>query len=497
MASVINETNGRKRVEFIAPDGKRRRVRLGIVSVKQADEIKRKVEAIVSDMIVGRAHDNDVARWMRDLDGKMLRRIRRVGLFSGDARSDMSLKDFLDKLVKTIAKKASTKTFYGHTIRNLLACFGNGRVVRTITTADGDTFRAFLQDEGLAETTISRRVIAARTIWNHSIRWKLTSENVFTGVRAGQQKNKARQFTVSPDVITDVLNACPDNEWKLIVALSRYGGLRTPSEHRKLRWVDIDWNRPSILVHSPKTEHHQGGECRTIPLFPEILPFLRQQYEDAETGAEFVLSKYRLIANLGTRFKKIIKRAGHKPWPRVFNNLRSSRETELSAEYPMQMVTEWIGNTPETANDHYLQHIDAFFQKATAGPPEKAAHEQAQRVSADVCTKVRQEPAMVSNHSEKSDGCALPQTVALACGSGEIVSSGRYRTRQPSETQRENDDSEIGGARNGACPQPGYLRVFNLIRPRIPRQTIHAAADAVRACVQSLLTPPLAIGGAS
>jgi len=48
-----------------------------------------------------------------------------------------------------------------------------------------------------------------------------------TGVRA----NKSREHFVTREVAEKVLAACPDPEWKRCVALSRYGGLRCPSEH--------------------------------------------------------------------------------------------------------------------------------------------------------------------------------------------------------------------------------------------------------------------------
>jgi hypothetical protein len=35
-----------------------------------------------------------------------------------------------------------------------------------------------------------------------------------------------------------VLEACPNAEWRLIFALSRFGGLRCPSEHLVLTWAD-------------------------------------------------------------------------------------------------------------------------------------------------------------------------------------------------------------------------------------------------------------------
>jgi len=65
-----------------------------------------------------------------------------------------------------------------------------------------------------------------------------------------------------------------------------------------------------------------------------------------------------------TQFGRIIVRAGLEPWPRLFHNLRASRETELAQEYPVHVVTAWLGNTPKIAMKHYLMTTDSDFQKA-------------------------------------------------------------------------------------------------------------------------------------
>ena len=123
-----------------------------------------------------------------------------------------------------------------------------------------------------------------------------------------------------------VLDACPDAEWRVIFALSRYGGLRCPSEHLSLRWSDIQWDRDRMRVPSPKTAHHPGGESRLVPLFSELLPHLREAFEQAPPGAEFVITRCRGGgANLRTTLTKIIRRAGLEPWPKLFHNLRSTR----------------------------------------------------------------------------------------------------------------------------------------------------------------------------
>lgn len=148
----------------------------------------------------------------------------------------------------------------------------------------------------------------------------------------------------------------PDTQWRLIFALSRYGGLRCPSEHLALRWEDVDWDRARMLIRSSKTEHHEGGESRQIPLFPELLPYLRDAFEEAEAGAVYVITKYRdSNCNLRTQLLRIIKRAGLKPWPKLFQNLRATRQTELCERWPEHLVCAWIDNSRPVARKHYLQ----------------------------------------------------------------------------------------------------------------------------------------------
>lgn len=42
----------------------------------------------------------------------------------------------------------------------------------------------------------------------------------------------------------------------------------------------------------------------------------------------------------------------------------ASRETELAENYPIQVVTDWIGNSPEIAMKHYLQTTEEHFARA-------------------------------------------------------------------------------------------------------------------------------------
>src|SRR5436190_2021364 len=57
--------------------------------------------------------------------------------------------------------------------------------------------------------------------------------------------------------------------------------------------------------------------------------------------------------------------AGLERWPRLFHNLRASRQTELSEDFPSHVVCAWLGNSEDIAREHYLKVTDAHFEKAS------------------------------------------------------------------------------------------------------------------------------------
>jgi hypothetical protein len=150
-----------------------------------------------------------------------------------------------------------------------------------------------------------------------------------------------------------------------------------PSEALSLRWTDIDWHQGTILVSVPKLEHLEGHEDRLIPIFSELRPYLQECFDTAEPGSEFVITRNRppvlksgagwANANMRTRFLKILKLAGVKPWPRLWNNLRASREVELCDQYPEHVACLWIGNSRAVAREHYLSITQEHMQRAIEG----------------------------------------------------------------------------------------------------------------------------------
>jgi len=365
MASITNEKNGRRTLQFVDANGKRRSVRLGKITKRDADVIKLRVEKLLSAKIAGHTVDNDTAKWLTILPTAVRNKLSNAGLI--EAGENTILGKFIDEyLALRKDAKASTLVFYGHTRRNLTEFFGPDKLLRDITEGDAEEFRLYLLEQGLGEnSTVRRRCGVAKLFFKFAVRKGLISKNPFDGIKTAVHGNPSKFYFVAADETEKILAACPDAEWRAIVALCRYGGLRCPSEILRLRWSDIEWTQGRMTVWSPKTEHHAGRESRIVPLFPELRTYLEEAYELAEEGAEFVITRYRSAKqNLRTTFGKIIRRAGLNAWPKLFQNLRSSRQTELEDQFPSHVVCSWIGNTESVAKKHYLQVTDAHFEKA-------------------------------------------------------------------------------------------------------------------------------------
>ena len=161
---------------------------------------------------------------------------------------------------KRYLARPATLTVWGHTRRNLIEFFGPDKPLREITKGDAEEWRLSLVAQGLSESTIRKRCGFTKQFFTFAVKQELIPSNPFADLKSGARANPSRFYFVSRDEAEKVLDACPDSQWRLLFALSRYGGLRCPSEHLSLRWGDVDWERGRINVRSPKTEHHAGGE---------------------------------------------------------------------------------------------------------------------------------------------------------------------------------------------------------------------------------------------
>ncbi len=391
MASLSVDADGNRIIQFTNSQRKRKTIRLGKHrSEKSADKIRTKVESLVADAIRGKPHTADVAKWVRQIehrDPDLYDKLAAVDLVSSrDPVGQMTLVALCDRYIseRSADVKWSTLITYRNAKRNLVEKFGADRLIDSITPADADDWRRWLAREkdkdnplaggqGLDRETVRQRCRIAKQIFRDAARRRLIDESPFAEMKGLSAKgNREKDYFVTAADAAKVLKACPDAEWKLVFALARFGGVRCPSEVLRLNWGDVDWRRGRFVVHSPKTEHHDGKESRVVPMFPELRPYIEavwneREFADDEKITDLpVITRWRLAeVNLRTRLHAIIRAAGLEPWPKAFVALRSTRATELREKFPEHVVNAWIGHSQRVAERHYLQVNDAHFEAAT------------------------------------------------------------------------------------------------------------------------------------
>lgn len=363
MASISTDPRGNRTIQFVASDRKRRSIRIGKIDIRTAKEVAAKIEALNVARINGATFGRELTEWLNIVSDALYTKLVSVGLVdSRDAGKPVpTLGDFAAEFVaKRDGLSESTLSSIRVAANRLIEHFGADAPLDCITPGQADDWLVWMKaTKKYATATISRTVKHAKRIFRSAVRLGIIEESPFADLRAKKQTNKARQLFVSQEKADAVLAALPDVEWRLVFALSRYGGLRCPSEMLRLTWQDIDWARDRFRVDSPKT-----GE-RWVPIFAELRPYLTAAFEAAEDGAVRVLTRRRASAQRwGMLLSRILKKAGIERWPKIFHNLRASRQTELTMRFSIGTVCRWLGNSIEVADAHYLTALDAEFEAA-------------------------------------------------------------------------------------------------------------------------------------
>jgi hypothetical protein len=131
----------------------------------------------------------------------------------------------------------------------------------------------------------------------------------------------------------------------------------------------VNWEKGRLTVLAKKTEHHGGSHAvRIVPICPQLRKTLTEGFEQAEPGATFIVPMAgRNGVNLRTHMERIITKAGHKAWPRLFQILRASCETDWVERYPAHAVAKWLGHSPKVAAEHYLMSREHHFEDVVGG----------------------------------------------------------------------------------------------------------------------------------
>ena len=387
MASVCDDGK-RKRIVYVGTDGQRRTIYLRC-DKRTAESIARHVENILASRVSGQPLPRDTASWVSNLSPPLRAKLERHGLLEPKEASSPTLGEWIENYLsrQTHVKPASLLAVKQAT-RNLLDFFGADRHLASITAGHADDFKKWLLSDArsarqpdmprrLASATVGKRLSYACSIFADAVRHEIIARNPFEGVKRPGATNPARQAYVPVEWVERLIREqAPTGEWRLLLAMSRFLGVRVPSEPFSMTWADVDWEHSRLRIPSPKTAGH-GKDSRLVPLLPEVRVHLEAVFDAAPEGSVYVFHQLRQrpamrqaqkgfwqALNLRQQLQRMIERAGLPVWPRLWHQLRASAQTDLASRLPQHVVCSWLGNTQSVAMAHYLQVNDGHFAEA-------------------------------------------------------------------------------------------------------------------------------------
>ena len=269
------------------------------------------------------------------------------------AQLDSSFPTIEDALELYLAVKGQSKgkLFFSHARRNIsyvIACLGS-RPLDCYSSADAATFRQWLTDKKLSNTSLARIFGVVKAVVNFSIKEQgLECKNAFSGVYIPAENNKKR-YSVKGNELKSLQDECVllDDDIRWLVALISDTGMRL-SEAVGLLVDDLvlDSEQPHIkLVLHPHRRLKTGASERTIPLVGCSLWAAKRIKENS--SSKFCFSRYCTEDNCNSNsasaainkwIKKVISSEA------VIHGLRHGfRDRLRAAEAPMDMIDQLGG----------------------------------------------------------------------------------------------------------------------------------------------------------
>ena len=349
---------------------------------RQAEEIKILVENLLDAAATKRRLYPEEEEAVRRLPVDLKKRITEKGLLMGF--QFLSVGEIWERYLDTIQKdpniKKSTVVTYQTASKRFHGYFGPEIEPDDIELSDGSNWRDWLEEEfNLSEASAASTIVRTRTVFSWAQKNGYCQTNIFLEVHKGSTENKHNEFYVPMEWFEKVMTICPDQQWRVYLALMRIGGTRMGEAHA-LTWENVLWNENQVRIISPKTERFQGHDERVIPLFPRLRTELQKLYDGTKTGPVLTtILKDRTQRAVDGQLSTLIRHAGLEVWPRLNHNLRGSRSNEIFSAFPDHVAEYWMGHSQKVAKKHYLHVLTDQYNIAQTFDKEKEQDEKTQQ----------------------------------------------------------------------------------------------------------------------
>ena len=394
MASLSKKISDGKqsfRLVFTA-GGKRRTLYLGGIRESSANKMKGRVEDLVTAAKLTIKLEDASLVWLQTVDLSIVDKLESFGLIvspetkvivedrrNADVDSDqtITLLAFCQWYIKQRKSDCEKSTIRKITasLNQLCDYCREHETIESVNDLDAPmAFRFQLHRQSTkAEATVAKDVKIAKTAFSYGVKAGKIKANPFKNLKAGSDVNLDGAYIVPISDHEKLIDACPNSDWRTILALARLGGLRCPSELSNLKWTDVNWGAGTVRLTSPKTKRYGKAE-RTIPLFKRLEEALGDHFELTGEISEYVITfepLRRRGASLSTRFHRISVAAGVPKIQNPFRNMRLSAANDVSrlpGITPKNMV-DWFGHDMKTALKHYHRTTQQDFDQALAVDP--------------------------------------------------------------------------------------------------------------------------------
>lgn len=361
MASLTYETKTRHgwrlRCYDVHDSRRRHSIWLGEMQPREAEKVKRHVEAILQSHKLDTPMPGETTRWLSSITDSLRKKLAPV---LGSARTVTEAVDaYMEWSERT--NKASTARSSRQTLEAFCDTFGRDQM-RALSS---DSVDRWIDAINVGRNTTARHAknLKSFVAWSRRMGWvddlQLSSSSAIT---AGK-----KEF-IAPARFEELLAEFTDPQERCVLGLARWSGLRVPSELAIVR-SGVDWERKRLTIpDSKRTRRSSRGppQYRVTPIFPELSPFLESVWQQhMEAGPEdYLLPDIVGSGAFVACVRRTCDRIGIK-WPRLFHSLRATRQTELIARFDVHAACEWIGNSPAVASKFYELITDDKWKEAT------------------------------------------------------------------------------------------------------------------------------------
>ena len=332
---------------------------------KTAERLKEVVEALLYYRRNGIVSlDKSVEVWLQSVSAEIRKKLEKAGLIV--AHHPKTCQQLWEAFLKhkTDIKERSLQLYH----RYRAAFFERFSPTESIEAVSSDRLQEWKtwMLTRYAPATVAGNLKGVKSVFNWAVKQEWLQKSPMCGISRGSFVNRDKDRIITMDDYAKLLDACPNQEWRAVIALIRIGGLRCPSELRQLRWSDVHWKENRFLVRSPKTEHIEGHRERAVPLFSVLRLELEKHFSSREVNSDFVIAGYQGTCwNLHGTFRKIADVAGLGRIVRPFDNMRMSRSNEVLKRFGAAKESLWMGHSLRVMQEHYLMITDEDFLEAS------------------------------------------------------------------------------------------------------------------------------------